>query len=267
MTAPGSAFVGSVPENYNRHLGPLLFEPYARDIVSRLPVKAGMRVLELACGTGIVTRALLGALPGDATLVATDFSEPMLAVAQQQVSPDPRLAWQKVDAVNPPFDDASFDVIVCQFGLMFFPDRPKAAGEMRRMLQTGGVALVNTWDSMTANAFVGTTQSALTTSYREHPPQFLHTPYGLFDTAVLQQLFDGAGFASVSVERVAAEGKATSRDVAVGFIRGSGVAGEIQERGYSHDAGVESAVAALDAQFGAGKTSWPLRALVVSAKA
>src|SRR5687767_9728870 len=119
MSGSSPSFTGSIPETYDRCLRPLLFEQYAIDLATRVPIHPGMTVLELACGTGILTRALLGVLPGDATLVATDLSVQMLALAQQQVSPDERLAWQPADATTLPFDPGSFDVVASQFGIMF----------------------------------------------------------------------------------------------------------------------------------------------------
>src|SRR5688500_16765869 len=149
MSTP--AFAGSIPEGYDRYLRPLLFEPYALDLAGRVPITPGMKVLELACGTGIVTRALLGVLPGDATIVATDVSGHMLGVAQQKISPDPRLAWQPADATTLPFDTGSFHAVICQFGLMFFPDKLRALREARRVLRPAGTLIFNVWDSLERN--------------------------------------------------------------------------------------------------------------------
>src|SRR5215471_3279183 len=118
MAEQHAAFVGTVPPNYDRYLGPLLFYPYADDIVARLPVSRGMRVLEVACGTGIVTERLVRRLAGQGTLVATDLNEPMIAHAQTRI-PDPALEWRQADGTSLPFPDCDFDVLVCQFGVMF----------------------------------------------------------------------------------------------------------------------------------------------------
>jgi ubiquinone/menaquinone biosynthesis C-methylase UbiE len=126
MTERHVAFVGSVPANYDRYLGPLLFHPLADDLAARLPVSRGMRVLEVACGTGIVTERLVRRLAGQGTLVATDLNEPMIAHAQTRIPADPALEWHQADGTRLPFPDTGFDAVVCQFGLMFFRTRPRA---------------------------------------------------------------------------------------------------------------------------------------------
>src|SRR5437870_8968818 len=136
VTVPAS-FTGSVPAFYDRCLGPVLFEPYANDLVARLDVGDDQRVLELACGTGIVTRRLREALPESATLVATDLFDAMLVHARSVV-PDAGIEWQQADAQDLPFADGSFDTVVCQFGLMFLPDKVRGFREARRVLRDGG---------------------------------------------------------------------------------------------------------------------------------
>jgi SAM-dependent methyltransferase len=125
MTKVDTVFAGSIPAIYDNYLGPLIFEPYAQDLANRLSALHPERVLETAAGTGIVTRALLRSLSGGAGIVATDLNQPMLDHAAKQVSSS-RLSWQKADAQALPFPDATFDAVVCQFGVMFFPDKQKA---------------------------------------------------------------------------------------------------------------------------------------------
>ena len=138
MSSSAAKFAGSVPGFYDRHLGPVLFEPYAADLLSRLPTADGLRVLEIACGTGIVTRRLREALPDSALVVATDLNEPMIAYAREAV-PAPGIVWQQADAQALPFDGGSFNVVVCQFGFMFLPDKVEGFREARRVLSTDGV--------------------------------------------------------------------------------------------------------------------------------
>ena len=138
MSSSAAGFSGSVPALYDLHLGPVLFEPYASDLVSRLPSGDRLRVLEIACGTGIVTRRLQEALP-DAAIVATDLNEPMIDYARGAV-PAPGILWQQADAQALGFDDGSFDVVVCQFGFMFLPDKVQGFREARRVLASGGHA-------------------------------------------------------------------------------------------------------------------------------
>src|SRR5438093_3635799 len=138
MAGSDTKFVGSIPEKYDKHLGPFLFEPYAADFVRRVVFPKGCRVLELACGTGILTRKILESLPGDGWLTATDLNEPMLAHVRGRLKSDPRLEWRTADASKLPFPDDSFHRVVCQFGVMFFPDKLVALQEARRVLKPGG---------------------------------------------------------------------------------------------------------------------------------
>ncbi|HXA72004.1 MAG TPA: class I SAM-dependent methyltransferase, partial [Stellaceae bacterium] len=144
MTNVDQTFAGSIPALYDRHLGPMLFEPYALDMAERVARLAPKRVLEIAAGTGIVTRALSQKLP-TVPIVATDLNQPMLDHAAARLSSE-RITWRQADAQALPFDDASFDVLVCQFGVMFFPDKAKAFSEARRVLAPGGRFLFNVWD-------------------------------------------------------------------------------------------------------------------------
>ena len=144
MSDTAASFTESVPENYDRYMGPMLFEPYAEDLVERLKIREGMRVLEVACGTGIVTRRLRDALPPGATLIATDLSEPMLAFARQKFDGDRSIEWQQADALALPFADQSFDAVICQFGLMFVPEKLAALREIHRVLTPAGQLLLNT---------------------------------------------------------------------------------------------------------------------------
>jgi ubiquinone/menaquinone biosynthesis C-methylase UbiE len=261
-------FAGSVPENYDRYLRPLLFEPYALDLAGRLEVRPAMRVLELACGTGILTRALLGRLPGDATLVATDLSEQMLAIAQQRVSPDQRLAWQPADAATLPFDDASFDAALCQFGIMFFPDKPAALAQWRRILKKNGQLLFNVWDALERDRIAQVTHDALGDAFPGRAPKFLTIPFGFHDAEVLQQLVSGAGFSTVRIERVGARGhSASAREAAVGLVTGSPMAGELAEARIPVDEALAVVERAIRSEYGAGPLDVPLSAVVVSARA
>ena len=262
-------FQGSLPALYDRNLRSLLFEPFAAHVAERLEVKPEMRVLELACGTGIGTRALLARLPGDATLVATDISDAMLAVAQQAVAPgDPRLAWQPADAMRPPFDDGSFDAIVCQFGLMFFPDRGAAVREMKRVLAPGGQLLVTTWDALERNPLPRLVHDTLQAEFPDNPPRFLATAFGCHDAEALRALAEAAGFSEVTVDRVALEGiSASAADAAVGLVQGSPVAMHLQEHHLSVEQAVGSAERAVAAAFGRGELRVPISALVLTARA
>jgi ubiquinone/menaquinone biosynthesis C-methylase UbiE len=151
MTGAHSEFVGSIPEIYDEHLGPLLFEHYAADLAARVTVPVGSRVLELACGTGIATDRLRAALPDEVAIVATDLNEAMLDLARNKRGNLANVQYQVVDALDLPFEDGSFDAVVCQFGVMFFPDKAACAREAARALKPGGAYTFNVWDSLDRN--------------------------------------------------------------------------------------------------------------------
>ncbi|HEX7952510.1 MAG TPA: class I SAM-dependent methyltransferase, partial [Burkholderiales bacterium] len=154
MSSPASdkVFAGSIPKLYDSHLVPLIFAPYASDLAERLRSRRISRLLEIAAGTGVVTRALAAALPDSAAIVATDLNQAMLDQAAR-VGTKRAVEWRQADAMQLPFEDASFDAVVCQFGVMFFPDKPKAFAEARRVLRPGGLFLFNVWDSIAENEF------------------------------------------------------------------------------------------------------------------
>ena len=146
-----TVFAGSIPALYDRYLGPLLFEPYARDTrAARSPSCSRARVLETAAGTGIVTTALAERLPASTTLVATDLNQAMIDHAATKPALE-RVELRQADALALPFADASFDVVVCQFGVMFFPDRVAGYREARRVLAPGGRFVLSVWDSLQHN--------------------------------------------------------------------------------------------------------------------
>jgi SAM-dependent methyltransferase len=223
-------FSGPLPAFYDRHLGPVLFEPYAADLVSRLPRGDGLRVLEIACGTGILTRRLREALPDSASVVATDLNEPMVAYARDAV-PAPGIVWQQADAQALAFPDGSFDVAICQFGFMFLPDTVQGFREARRVLRADGVLLANVWQSLEANPEAGAIHATLAKLFPADPPRFLETPYGYHDAARIRADMAEAGWNDVLIEDVRLEGLGPSAaDFAAGFTRGSPLAHELAER-------------------------------------
>jgi SAM-dependent methyltransferase len=180
-------FAGSIPGLYDTYLVPLIFEPYAVDLVDRLKSRPVSRVLEVACGTGVVTRLLADELPDDVEIVATDFNQPMLDYAKSAGTMRD-VAWKQADAMNLPFADSSFDAVVCQFGVMFFPDRPQAFSEARRVLKPGGVFIFNTWDKIEDNEFADVVTTSLESIFPDDPPRFMaRTPHGYHDRATIER--------------------------------------------------------------------------------
>ena len=152
MAATDKLFAGSIPETYDRFLVPLIFESYARDLAERLARVEPREVLETAAGTGVLTRAMASRLPAQARIVATDLNQPMLDHAQRR-SHDGRITWRQADALALPFEDQTFDVVACQFGAMFFPNRVAGYAEARRVLKPGGRFVFSVWDRIEENAF------------------------------------------------------------------------------------------------------------------
>src|SRR6188508_2038428 len=157
MPAPDTdkVFAGSIPKLYDTHLVPLIFEPYATDLANRLGSRPLSRVLEIAAGTGVVTRAIAARLPESVAIIATDLNQAMLDQAAA-VGTQRKVEWRQADAMKLPFEDASFDAVVCQFGVMFFPDKPGAFAEARRVLKPGGLFVFNVWDAIEHNVFADT---------------------------------------------------------------------------------------------------------------
>ena len=266
MASSSTAFTGSIPELYDRHLGPVLFEPYAVELVARLPADTA-RMLEIAAGTGRVTRHLLGKLPASSQLIATDLNDAMLVRAAQLIT-DPRITWQAADAQALPFEDAAFDAVVCQFGLMFVPDKALAAREMRRVLRPGGRLLLDTWDQLARNEASHLLHALALAAFPSDPPMFMQTPFSMPDPAALRAIFVAAGFAEVNVDTVARTAHSVSAaDFAIGLVRDNPLWHQLVERGVDAKAFEHSVASNLASRFGDQPCVSPLSAHVVSAVA
>jgi len=267
MRDKNAVFDGSIPENYDRFLGPFIFEPYAKNLVDRLELKADANVLEIACGTGIVTRRLAQRLPRGARLTATDLNEPMLAYARGR---NPGLAgvdWRTADAAALPFPDGTFDAVVCQFGLMFVPDKAAAAREVRRVLHPGGTFLFNVWGRIEENPWAAMAHETVAQFFPENPPDYYAVPFGYHDTGEIRLLLESAGFGEARLEWVELEAESPSaRDLATGIIQGNPILHAIRERGRLEVIRVQAAVEeGLRARFGSGPVRMRSRALAVHA--
>lgn len=266
MTTTGPGFTGSLASVYEAHLVPLIFESYAADTTARLVSRAPTRVLEVAAGTGVVTRALARALPGDVSIVASDLSQPMLDQAMTRGTERP-VEWRQADAMQLPFDDRSFDAVVCQFGAMFFPDKGKAFSEARRVLRPGGVFLFNVWDSIVENEFADAVTNAMAERFPADPPRFLvRTPYGYFDRDAIRRDLAAGGFtAAPALETVQARSRAASpREPALAFCQGTPLRTEIEARDASGLAAATAAAeSAVAARFGSAAVDARIQAHVV----
>jgi SAM-dependent methyltransferase len=268
MGTPGTdrVFAGSIPKLYETYLVPLLFEPYAADLVNRLASRSLSRVLEVAAGTGVVTRALASVLPEHVSIVATDLNQPMLDQAAALGTKRP-VEWRQADAAQLPFPDGSFDAVVCQFGVMFFPDKRKAFSEARRVLRPGGVFIFNAWDRIEENELADTVTAALASLFPEDPPRFLaRTPHGYHEHASIRQdLVSGGFLAAPEIITIAARSRAKSpQDPAIAFCQGTPLRNEIEARGASRlGEATEFAAEAIARRFGRGNVDGKTQANVV----
>jgi SAM-dependent methyltransferase len=228
---PPTAFDGCDPATYDLLMGPAMFEPYALDLVGRVDWRPGIRVLEVAAGTGRVTRHLVRCLPENGFLVASDLNEDMLAIAQSSIV-DPRVEWKIADAQALPFADGEFDVIVCQFGAMFFPDKVKAYSEACRVLKPGGTYFVSAWGSHDQNPWAKVCHRLMHEIYPSDPITFLDLPFGYHDPEIALEHFRDAGFSDVKAEWVQKPLVApTAAEFAFGVVSGTRISVGVLKRG------------------------------------
>ena len=258
-------FSGSVPGHYDEQLGPTMFEPYASELVRRVPMSGTTRVLELACGTGIVTRHLRATLPAAATLVATDLNEAMVSYARESV-PLPGIVWQTADAQALPFADESFDVVVCQFGIMFLPDPARGFGEAYRVLAPGGTLLANAWHALEENPAHLAINEALWRLFPDDPPRFLETPYGYHDPERIRADAAAGGFAEVRLDTVCLQTHAPSAlSLVSGMVRGTPLSHQLNERGADLESVTRDVARAVARVGGAAPCTVDLAATVITA--
>jgi SAM-dependent methyltransferase len=261
------AFAGSIPRFYDTYLVPLIFGPYAADLAKRAAARQPARVLEIAAGTGVLTRQLATALSPAASIIATDLNQPMIDYAAAQGTARP-LEWRQADAMQLPFADSSFDVVVCQFGAMFFPDKTKAFSEARRVLRDGGVFAFNVWDRIEENEFAAVVTETVASLFPDDPPLFLaRTPYGYHDRGAMAQDLRGGGFSQIpEFTKLAARSRADSpRIPALAYCQGTPLRGEIEARDPARlDEATDSVTAAMAKRFGAGPVDGKIQAHVVT---
>jgi ubiquinone/menaquinone biosynthesis C-methylase UbiE len=268
VSSSDTRFTGDVPRMYDRHLAPVCLAPHADDLADRVPYRPALRVLETACGTGVATRPLLERLPYDGRLVATDLNESMLEVFHERVPDDPRLEWRVADAQALPDPDASFDVVACQFGMMFLPDKSAGMREARRVLRPGGTFVFNTWMPFEHNPAQRAAHELVARFFDNDPPVFYDVPFGWNDASGIRRALLEAGFRDVRLTTVKRTGTCPShRSLAVGCVRGNPIVYAIQERGGD----VDAVIAALERRFAelwpSEPFTVPLLALVVEATA
>ena len=266
MPIDNAAFVGSIPENYDRYLRPL-FEPYAADLVTRVDVPEGSAVLEVACGTGIVTRRLRDRLAPTTKLVATDLNEAMISYASRKFSRSENIEWKRADATYLPFSDQSFDAVVCQFGLMFVPDKPQALREVYRVLKSRGRFVFNVWDAIEHNDLARTAHETIAKFFDDNPPDFYEIPFSFHDRSEIESLLTEIGFKEIEFTLLPLESIAASaRDLTQGLVHGNPIITAIRERNEAMIPEIEESVfEAVVANFGDAPVHVRTQALVFSA--
>lgn len=267
MTSSDKGFTGSIPEFYDRHLGPMLFAPYAEDMAERVKALAPATLLEVAAGTGIVTRRLTEVLPDTTRIMATDLNQAMLDRAASKFTSS-QVTWQACDAMQLPFDDSSFDCVLCQFGVMFFPSKVGAFKEAKRVLKGGGTFLFNVWDKIDHSPIFMTIADAIAERYPADPPNFpRRTPYGHYDVQAILDQLNEAGFRNARSEVMTLPSLCpVPRDAALGVCHGSPLRSEIEARDPAGlEAATDAAVAALEARFGKGPIESTMQAIVFTA--
>ena len=263
---PNTVFSGSIPENYERYLGPVLFEPYARDLVERLKPRKPRNVLEIACGTGILTRHLRDALGPDLYIVATDLNGAMLDFARTRFARDPHIEWQEADATALPFGEEAFDAVVCQFGLMFAPDKDAVTREAYRVLRPGGAFLFNVWARMKKNAYARIAHETIASFFDRDPPTFYEVPFSMHDARSTRASLKRAGFDAIESTQVTLACSPPSTDeFAVGLVRGNPVATAIEGRGVDIDEVIRAVRDKLTERFNSARKP-TMQALVWTAE-
>ena len=268
MLQTDKVFAGSVPENYDRYMVPLIFAPYAADIAQRAVSLSPNAVLEIAAGSGVVTRALAPRLSPSASYIVTDLNQPMLDYAASQQGPDSRIQWRQADALALPFENAAFDLVCCQFGAMFFPDRLSGYREAKRVLKPGAHFLFNVWDRIEENVFADDVTNALAEMFPNDPPRFLaRTPHGYHDTALIRSELENAGYSRVVIETKAEQSRAASpRLPAVAYCRGTPLRNELEARDAGKlEAAIDYAESAIADRHGSGEVAAKIQAHVIVA--
>jgi SAM-dependent methyltransferase len=268
MATSGSdaVFAGSVPQLYERYLVPLIFQPYAVDLAERVAAHRPKKLLEIAAGTGVATREFAKKLAADCEIVATDLNPAMIEQASRVGTSRP-VQWRQADGMQLPFEDAHFDAVACQYGVMFYPDRARGYAESRRVLRPGGLFAFNVWDAIEHNEFAAAVADALARVFPDDPPRFMaRTPHGYHQRERIEADLVQGGFTGARIDTVTFPSRAASaRDVAIAYCQGTPWRGEIEARGGPGLEGATDAAAEeLARRFGAGPVEGKIQAHVVT---
>lgn len=266
MSDSAASFVGGIPEEYERGLGPIIFADFAVDMARRVAAAHPMRVLETAAGTGIVTRRLCDLLPAEAHVIATDLNPPMLAVARGKFRPEERVEFRPADATALPFPDGAFDAVVCQFGAMFFPDKEASFREARRVLAPGGRYVFSVWDAHRRNAFGRIAHETAASFFPADPPGFYSVPFSYSRIDPIKEALLDAGFGGIRVDIVPLEKEIPSvASFARALVFGNPLVEQVRARGGEPDRVAEALARALRREFGPDPGRMRLQAIVFEA--
>jgi len=268
VDASDNVFGGSIPDIYDELLVPLIFDQYADDLAARTSELDPGDVLEVAAGSGVVSRAVAAVLDPASRYVATDLNAPMLDRGKSMHDDPDRIVWKPADASALPFHDDTFDLVLCQFGVMFFPDRVQAYKEAFRVLRMGGTFVFSMWDRLEENEFAFEVTEALAEIYSDDPPNFLaRTPHGHYDTTIYHSELGEAGFDNVTVETVERVSVASSATVpAVAYCQGTPLRNEIEVRtGPDLKEATAHATHRIRQRFGDGEVQGRIRGFIITA--
>jgi ubiquinone/menaquinone biosynthesis C-methylase UbiE len=259
---------GTIPEYYDSCLGPAWFDAFGADLAQRLPARLAGDVLEIACGTGLVTRRLRERIDSAHRLVASDISKGMLEYARNKLNDYEGIEWREADAASLPFGAGEFSAVVCAFGVMFVPDKRAAFAEVRRVLKSGGSFLFNVWDRLEENPAAAINAQVIDELFPGDSEVQLRTPFEMHDPGPIQRLLHETGFRAERIEKKRIQvGGVSARTIALGQIRGTPRSLLLEKRGASLDEVVEKVAAGLARVGGADPWTGTANAVVVEARA
>lgn len=269
MADTDKVFAGSIPEIYDSCLVPLIFASYAEDLAQRAASLEPNSVLETAAGSGVLTRALAPRLAHDARYVVSDLNQPMLDHAAQQQIDDIRIEWRQADALHLPFGDDTFDIVCCQFGAMFFPDKVAGYRSAHRVLRDGGHFIFNVWDRIEENEFADSVTNTVARLFPEDPPLFLaRTPHGYHDVDLIESDVRAAGFNRVEIHTLARESRAETPSLpAVAYCQGTPLRNELEARkDMTLEEITQYAAHDIEKRFGSGPVSGKIQGHIIVAQ-
>lgn len=266
MSISNSAFEGSVPDYYDKYLGPLVFEDYSIDLANRIQVNGKPRILEIAAGTGIATRHISQRISSNASLIVTDLNEGMLEIAKTKTVEKGNIEFRTADGQDLPFNLNSFDVVVCQFGIMFFPDKEKGMAESFRVLKPGGKYIFNVWDTYDKNPLIKLVNDSVLEMFPVDPPSFLEVPMGYNNLDQIISTLVRVGFRNINVDILTKLIKTDDpKNVPYGFILGNPLAEQIANGGGNLKEVVEEVTARIAEVYGTSTIQAKMQAIVFEA--